>query len=103
MKNYSDKHKKISVITGSRADLGLLESVCQKIELSPGLELSIIATGTHLSAAHGHTIDEVKSPNDNKLELVDLNIEGDTELEISQYTSRAISHFAEIFSLKSKE
>jgi GDP/UDP-N,N'-diacetylbacillosamine 2-epimerase (hydrolysing) len=100
MKNHSDKQKQISVITSSRADFGLLESVCQKIELNTELELSMIATGTHLSAAHGYTINEVKSLNSNKLELVDLKIAGDTELEISQYTARAISHFAEIFSLK---
>ena len=100
MKNYSDNQRQISVVTGSRADFGLLESVCKKIELNTELELSMIATGTHLSAAHGHTVDEVKPPNNNNLQLVDLNIEGDTGLEISQYTSRAISSFAKIFSLK---
>lgn len=46
-------------LSGTRADFGLMRSTLQRIAAAPGLSLSIAATGTHLSAAHGHTVDEI--------------------------------------------
>ena len=48
--------KKICVVTGSRADYGLLRWVMEGIQQSSELELQIIATGTHLSPEFGLTI-----------------------------------------------
>ena len=45
--------KKICVITGSRAEYGLLRWVLEGIRQSPRLELQLIATGMHLSPEFG--------------------------------------------------
>jgi GDP/UDP-N,N'-diacetylbacillosamine 2-epimerase (hydrolysing) len=48
-------NRKICVITGSRADYGLLKWVMQGIKDDPDLHLQIIATGMHLSPLFGLT------------------------------------------------
>jgi UDP-N-acetylglucosamine 2-epimerase (non-hydrolysing)/GDP/UDP-N,N'-diacetylbacillosamine 2-epimerase (hydrolysing) len=53
--------RKIAVITGTRAEYGLLKPIIQKIDNDPDLELNLIVTGTHLSEEFGYTIDEIIS------------------------------------------
>lgn len=38
----------MAVVTGSRAEFGLLEPIMHAIAATPGLELGVIATGTHM-------------------------------------------------------
>ncbi|MFX0052025.1 MAG: UDP-N-acetylglucosamine 2-epimerase (hydrolyzing), partial [Candidatus Hermodarchaeota archaeon] len=45
--------KKIAVITGTRAEYGILKSVLRQIEANPKLNLSLIVIGMHLSAEFG--------------------------------------------------
>ena len=52
--------KKICVITGTRAEYGLLRWVMDGIEKSRKLELQIIATGMHLSSKFGLTYKEIE-------------------------------------------
>ena len=52
--------KKICVVTGTRAEYGLLRWVMEGIRKSPKLELQIIATGTHLSPEFGLTYREIE-------------------------------------------
>ena len=53
--------RKICVVTGSRADYGLLHSVMQGISLDLELELQIIVTGMHLSEEFGSTVTEIEA------------------------------------------
>ena len=53
--------RKICVVTGSRADYGLLHSVMQGISLELELELQIIVTGMHLSEEFGSTVTEIEA------------------------------------------
>ena len=50
---------KICVITGSRADYGLLKMVMQEIRNDHDLTLQLIVTGTHLSSLYGETYNEI--------------------------------------------
>ncbi len=52
--------RKICVITGTRAEFGLLKPVMEKIRESDTLELQIIVTGMHLVPEYGETINEIK-------------------------------------------
>jgi UDP-hydrolysing UDP-N-acetyl-D-glucosamine 2-epimerase len=47
--------RKICVVTGSRADYGLLYWVMREIAGHPALALQVAVTGMHLSARHGET------------------------------------------------
>ncbi len=49
----------ICYISGTRADFGLMQAALQQIHSSPGLKLSVVATGMHLSPEFGMTVDEI--------------------------------------------
>lgn len=51
--------RKIAVVTGTRAEYGLLKNTLNKIKENNNLELQLIVTGTHLSENFGYTIDEI--------------------------------------------
>lgn len=51
--------RKICVITGTRAEFGLLKPVMEKIRESESLELQVIATGMHLLPEYGNTISDI--------------------------------------------
>ena len=51
--------RKIAFITGTRAEYGLLRSTMEAIHKGKGLQLQVVATGTHLLKKFGHTIDDV--------------------------------------------
>ena len=54
------KPRKICVITGSRAEYGLLKWLLQAIEKEPTLELQLIVTGSHLSPEFGLNYKEIE-------------------------------------------
>lgn len=51
--------KKIAVVTGTRAEYGVLKNILRKINESDKLKLNLIVTGSHLSEDFGYTIDEI--------------------------------------------
>ena len=53
--------KKICVITGSRAEYGLLSRVMRFIKEDADLQLQIITTNMHLSIEHGETYKEIEA------------------------------------------
>ena len=48
--------RRIAVITGTRAEYGLLKPIMDRIKASAGLELLTLVTGMHLSPEHGETV-----------------------------------------------
>ncbi|MBT3538439.1 UDP-N-acetylglucosamine 2-epimerase (hydrolyzing) [Candidatus Woesearchaeota archaeon] len=52
--------RKIVVVTGSRAEYGLLKPVMLRIKEHHDAELVVIATGMHMMRSKGNTIDEIK-------------------------------------------
>lgn len=69
--------RKICVITGSRAEYGLLRLVMQAIKDEPTLTLQIIATGMHLSPQFGDTYQEIERDGF----IIDRKVENLTEDE----------------------
>lgn len=52
--------RRLIYLSGTRADFGLMKSTLQRIAATPGLSLEVAVTGTHLSAAHGNTVEEIR-------------------------------------------
>lgn len=52
--------RKICVVTGTRADYGLLRWVMEGVRATPSLELQLIVTGMHLSPEFGLTFREIE-------------------------------------------
>lgn len=65
--------RKICVVTGTRADYGLLQWVMRGIQQDLELQLQVIATGMHLSPEFGRTYKEIEADGfaiDRKLEIL---------------------------------
>ena len=89
--------RKICVVTGSRADYGLLRSVMQGIKNDPNLIIQVIATGMHLSPTFGLTYKEIESDGFFIDEKVKVITEIDTPEEISQSIAKGITGCAKAF------
>ena len=84
-------NRKICVVTGSRADYGLLRLVMKGIEAEPSLTLQIIATGMHLSPTFGLTYKEIEGDGfkiDRKVECLSSS---DSPVAIAEATGKALS------------
>ena len=86
--------RKIAVMTGTRADFGLLRNLLTEIEAHPKLELQLIATGSHLSKTHGETISEVEAAGFTPTALVSIWAEGSDALQAAIDTGEALAKFA---------
>ena len=52
---------KICVVTGSRAEFGLLYRLLKKINFEKKFQLELIVTGSHLEKSFGETVNEIYS------------------------------------------
>lgn len=55
------KRTRVAVVTGSRAEYGLLVSPMRAIAAHPRLDLRIVVGGMHLLPRFGHTIDQIRA------------------------------------------
>ena len=90
------KKRKICVVTGTRAEYGLLYWLMKEIEQDKDLELQLIVTGMHLSPEFGLTYKEIEKDFkiDKKIEML---LSSDTSIGISKSMGLAQISFAEAF------
>lgn len=86
--------RKIAVITGSRADYGLLNPVIRCMAKERSLKLQLVVTGSHLSAAHGMTVREIYGDGFKIAGKVRLNLSSDTGAGVSRAIGEAVTGFA---------
>ena len=89
--------RKICVVTGSRADYGLLRLVMKGIEAEPSLTLQIIATGMHLAPTFGLTYKEIEGDGFKIDQKVECLSSSDSPVEIAEATGKALSGCAKAF------
>lgn len=53
--------RRVLYLSGTRADFGLMRSTLQRAAADPALALSVVVSGTHLSSAHGNTVDDIRA------------------------------------------
>lgn len=88
--------KKICIVTGSRAEYGLLYWLMKGILEDKELELQLIVTGMHLSPEHGFTYKEIES-NFKINKKIEMLLSSDTAVGISKSMGLAQIGFAEAF------
>jgi UDP-hydrolysing UDP-N-acetyl-D-glucosamine 2-epimerase len=76
--------QRICVITGSRAEYGLLKYVIADLSNEPEVELQLIATGMHLSPAFGLTVDEITGDGFRVDRRVDMLLSSDTAVGVAK-------------------
>ncbi|WP_294593221.1 UDP-N-acetylglucosamine 2-epimerase [uncultured Rikenella sp.] len=92
--------KKICIVTGTRAEWGLLTRLAGLIAADPELQLQIVATHMHLSARYGETSKEIESDGfaiDYRVPTIDETATEDTPQETVMEMSRALSGFARAY------
>ena len=75
--------RKIAIVTGTRAEYGLLYWIIKGICDDPDLELQLIVTGMHLCSQFGLTVKEIENDGFHIAERVDIPLSSDTEEVIS--------------------
>lgn len=87
--------RKICVITGTRAEYGLLRWVMQGIRDDSELTLQIIATGMHLSPEFGLTYREIEQDGFHIDRKVEMLISSDTSVGIAKSMGLGLIGFAD--------
>ena len=86
--------RKVAVMTGTRADFGLLRPLLAELDSRGDVTLQLIATGTHLSDAHGRTVGEITAAGFSVAAEVSIWSEDDSSLGASIDTGNAVAEFS---------
>ncbi len=87
--------RKICVVTGSRAEYGLLYWLLKEIQADDDLELQLIATGMHLSPEFGLTYKLIEQDGFRITAKIEMLLSSDTPIGISKSIGLGIMSFAE--------
>lgn len=88
--------RKVCLVTGTRADYGLLYWLMKEIDSDRELQLQIIATGMHLSSEFGFTYKEIEK-NFKIDKKIDIQLSSDSSLSLSKFMGSAQISFAETY------
>ncbi|MBL51828.1 MAG: UDP-N-acetylglucosamine 2-epimerase (hydrolyzing) [Candidatus Marinimicrobia bacterium] len=91
------KKRKICVVTGTRAEYGLLYFLMKLIDKDLDMELQIIITGMHLSPEYGLTYKEIENDGFYINDKVEMLLSSDTPSSISKSTALGLIGFSEAF------
>ena len=89
--------RKICVVTATRAEYGLFKWLMKEIEESKEFELQVVATGAHLLAEQGHTIDIIKEDGFIINEIVDAQLNTASTETIAESMGRMAQMFSHVF------
>lgn len=89
--------KKICVITGTRAEYGLLSKLMKRIKDCPDMQLQIIATNMHLSPEFGLTYREIEADGFRIDKKVEMLLSSDTRNATTKSLGLGIIGFADAF------
>lgn len=84
--------RRIAVLTGTRAEFGLLRWVVSDLRAVPDVEVEVIATAAHLATEHGHTVDAIRADGIEPVEIPSL-IDA-TPLGIARSMARVVDGLA---------
>jgi len=91
------RKQKICIVTGTRAEYGLLYWLMKPIWDDPNLELQIIATGMHLSPEFGLTYKEIEKDGFTINSKIEMLLSSDTPSSISKSTGIGLIGFADAY------
>ena len=88
--------RKICVITGTRAEYGLLYWLMKEIDADKDLDLQIVVTGMHLSSEFGNTYQQIEKDGFTINKKVDISLVSDSEVCISKSMGIGMIGFADV-------
>jgi GDP/UDP-N,N'-diacetylbacillosamine 2-epimerase (hydrolysing) len=87
--------KKICVITGTRAEYGLLSPLMKAIQKEDAFELQVLVTGMHLSPEFGLTYQQIENDGFEISEKVEMLLSSDTSVGIVKSTGLGMLGYAD--------
>lgn len=87
--------RRICVVTGTRAEYGLLRGIMERVRQTPGLELQLVATGMHLSPEFGLTYRDIENDGFVIDAKVDMKLESDTPAGLARSMGLGLIGFGE--------
>ena len=89
--------RRICVVTGSRAEYGILQGLIKEIQESQVLELQLVVAGMHLSPEFGLTYREIEQDGFRISRTVDMQLTSDTSVGIARSLGLGTIGFGEAF------
>lgn len=89
--------RKVCVVTGTRAEFGLLRWLMGEIQSHPQLELQVIATGMHLSPEFGSTYREIEEAGFEIDARVEMLLSSDTNTAVTKSMGLGVIGFADAY------
>lgn len=86
--------RSVAVVTGTRAEYGLLKPAMSEIRDREDLSLSVVATGMHLSREHGYTVEEIEADGFDVDRRVHMQLAGDSGTAMARSLGVGISGLA---------
>lgn len=90
----------ILVLTSSRADFGIYLPVLNELKNDLAFKVSILAFGTHISKAHGQTINYIRETGFEPEYMIDNMFDGDSPKDIALIYANTVNKFSEFWSSK---
>ena len=89
--------RKVCVVSGTRAEYGLLRSVLALLEDDPAFELRLVATGMHLSPEFGMTCRAIEADGFQVHEKVEMLLSSDSAQGVAKSMGLGVIGFADTF------
>ncbi|MFD1020659.1 UDP-N-acetylglucosamine 2-epimerase [Thalassobacillus hwangdonensis] len=88
---------KVCVVTGTRAEYGLLYWLMKELEEDSELELQLVVTGMHLSVEFGYTVQQIEKDGFAIDRRVEMLLSSDTDVGVAKSVGLGVISFADIF------
>jgi len=95
--------RKICVVTGTRAEFGLLKWLMQDIQKYSDLELQLVVTGMHLSSEFGSTYQEIENAGFKIDMRVEMLLSADTSVAVTKSMGLGVIGFADAYKVLSPD
>ena len=89
--------KKISILTATRAEYGLLKPIIKKLKEVSDFDVRVVVTGAHLSPEFGLTFKEIEQDGIEIDEKIEILLSADTPSSISKSMGLAMISFSDYF------
>jgi GDP/UDP-N,N'-diacetylbacillosamine 2-epimerase (hydrolysing) len=89
--------RKVCVVTGTRAEFGLLRWLMEEVRNHPELELQVVATGMHLSPEFGSTYREIEEVGFEIDARVEMLLSSDTDTAVTKSMGLGFIGFADAY------
>ncbi|MDO6595883.1 UDP-N-acetylglucosamine 2-epimerase [Oceanihabitans sp. 2_MG-2023] len=87
--------RKIAIVTGTRAEYGLLKPLISKVNQDKNLELQLLVTGMHLSPEFGMTINEIEDDGFPVIKKAEVLLSSDTGVGVIKSMGLTMISFSE--------